>query len=367
MRSEDIHRGLDRRRFLKIGGAGLAGAVLLGTTGGRSLARAGRSLGAEFEAASRRHGVPKDLLLAMGYANTFWEMPPPATTDYEPGDLHGFGAYGVMGLYQNPSKDTLGRAAQLTGLTEEELKNDRAANVSGGAAVLADLQGKIRPDESEAWQEAVAEYGGIDLYARTVYETLREGVTATISTGETLKLPADQSVAAPRTVSTKAARRDYPYAYWRGAYGGNYTNAYREKSYPINRLVVHVVQGSAAAAINWFQDPRANVSAHYVVGRRGGVVQCVRHSDVAWHAGNWYYNTRSIGIEHEGWAGRRQTWTDRMYRASARLAAYCCRRHKIPVDRRHILEHRWVPGTDHYCPGRYFDYERYLRLIRRYK
>ena len=93
----------------------------------------------------------------------------------------------------------------------------------------------------------------------------------------------------------------------------------------------------------------------------------MRHSDVAWHAGNWYYNTRAIGIEHEGWAGSRRTWTRRMYRASARLAAYCCRRHKIPVDHKHILEHRWVPGTDHYCPGRYFDYRRYLRLVRQYK
>lgn len=366
MHSEDVYRGLDRRRFLKLGGAGLAGAVLLGATNQAS-ARTGPKLDTLFEAASKRYGVPKDLLLAIGYTNTLWEMPPPETTAYEPGDLHGFGSYGVMALYQNPSRDTLGRAAELTGLPEEKLKADRAANVMGGTAVLADMQGKNRPDDPAAWQEAVEEYGGIDLYAKDVYETLQEGVKATISTGETLALPERGGIVVPRAVSTKASRRDYPYAYWRGAYGGNYTNAYRERSFPINMIIVHVVQGSGGAAINWFQDRRANVSAHYVVGRRGGVVQCVRHSDVAWHAGNWYYNTRAIGIEHEGWAGSRRTWTKRMYRASARLAAYCCRRHRIPVDRKHILEHRWVPGTDHYCPGRYFDYRRYLRLVRQFK
>lgn len=367
MHSGDIHHGLDRGSFLKLGGAGLAGAVLLGATGGTVLARTGPSLAAEFKAASKRYGVPKDLLLAMGYTNTLWEMPPPGTTDYEPGDLHGFGAYGVMRLYQNPSRNTLGRASGLTGLSEDELKSDRAANVSGGAAVLAEMQGETRPEDPGAWQEAVEEYGGMDLYAQAVYETLGEGVTATISTGEKLRL-SPRDVEVPQAlVAARAGYGDYPRAYWRGAHSSNYTNAYREKSYPINRIVVHVVQGTSASAINWFKNPSANVSAHYVVGSRGGIVQCVHHADVAWHAGNWRFNTRSISIEHEGWAGRRRTWTGRMYRASARLAAYCCKRHNIPVDRKHILGHREVPGSTHYCPGRYFDFARYLRLIRRYR
>ena len=28
----------------------------------------------------------------------------------------------------------------------------------------------------------------------------------------------------------------------------------------------------------------------------------VAEQDIAWHAGNWDYNTRAIGIEHEGYA-----------------------------------------------------------------
>jgi hypothetical protein len=102
---------MDRRDFLRLSGTGLAGAVLLGTAGTRVLARTGPSLKAEFEAAAAKYKVPKELLLAMGYVNTLWEMPPPEASDYVPGDLHGRGAYGIMQLVQNPSQDTLSKAA----------------------------------------------------------------------------------------------------------------------------------------------------------------------------------------------------------------------------------------------------------------
>jgi hypothetical protein len=156
---------MDRRNFLRLGGAGLAGAVLLGTAGGRVLAQSGPSLGEEFRSAATEYGVPRELLLAMGYTNTFWGMPPPTATDFDPGNLHGHGTYGIMALYQNPSRDTLGRAADLTGLSEKEPKNDRAVNVRGGAALLSGMAGTSKPGSLDGWQEAVAEYGGIDLYA----------------------------------------------------------------------------------------------------------------------------------------------------------------------------------------------------------
>ena len=77
MDSEYRFATIDRRDFLRLGGAGLAGAVLLGTAGGRVLAQTDSSLKAQFESAAREHEVPVELLLAMGYYNTLWEMPPP--------------------------------------------------------------------------------------------------------------------------------------------------------------------------------------------------------------------------------------------------------------------------------------------------
>src|SRR5918999_5943342 len=146
----------------------LAGAVLLGTAsaaGGRVLAQTEPSLKAEFEAAATEYKVPKELLLAMGYVNTLWEMPPPEASDYVPGDIHGRGTYGIMQLVQTPWEDTLGRAASLTGISEERLKTERAANIRGGAAVLAGIVGEDKPSELDGWYEAVGEYGGGELYA----------------------------------------------------------------------------------------------------------------------------------------------------------------------------------------------------------
>lgn len=373
MRYENSFEAMNRRDFLRLSGSGLAGTVLLGAVSGRVLARPGPLLRTEMESTAARYRVPEELLLAMGYVNTLWEMPPPGASAYEPGDLHGRGAYGIMQLLQNPSRNTLGKAAQLTGLSREELKNDRAANVRGGAAVLAHLQGKERPEDLNGWRDAVAEYGGTDLYAQEVFETLQDGAHATISTGERLSL-APQDVEVPQLFTIKGANTDYPNAVWRPAYRGNYTNSNRELSYYVNMIIVHVAQGSYSGTINWFQDARANVSAHYVVSKKGGVAQCVQNRDVAWHAGHWGYNTHSIGIEHAGYVGNPRSFTDAMYRSSARLSAYLVKRHRIPLDRRHIIGHHEVPGCPgagggvgcHTDPGRHWDWRRYMNLIRNY-
>src|SRR5829696_4090317 len=196
---------MDRRSFLRLGGTGLAGAVLLGTTAGGVLAQTGSSLKAEFKAAAKKTGVPVELLLAMGYVNTLWEMPPPDASEYHEGDLHGRGAYGIMQLLQNPSRNTLGMAANLTGLSEKKLQNDRAANVWGGGAVLAHIVGKSKPNDLNGWQQAVAEYGDTELYAVEVYETLKAGAALTISTGERLELAPQAGVHVSQVLTTRTS------------------------------------------------------------------------------------------------------------------------------------------------------------------
>jgi hypothetical protein len=266
---------------------------------------------------------------------------------------------------RNPWEDTLGEAARLTGLSEDQLENDRAANIRGGAAVLAGIQGLGKPADLNGWQDAVAEYGGIDLYATEVYETLRSGASATTSTGERVEL-APQDVEVPQTFTAQRRRANYSGAYWRAAHRSNYTNRDRSTK-QINMVIVHVAQGSYSSTISWFKKSVSNVSAHYVVSQKGKVAQCVRDEDIAWHAGNWKFNKKSIGIEHAGYAGNPDTWTYRMYRSSARLSAYLSRRYNIPVNRRHFIGHREVPGVDKTCPGSYFNWDRYLRLVRRYR
>jgi len=95
-------------------------------------------------------------------------------------------------------------------------------------------------------------------------------------------------------------------------------------------IIIHDIEGSYGSAIQVFQRPGFEASAHYVVSYGGDVTQMVREHDIAWHAGNWDYNTRAIGIEHEGFAWTPGLYTTAEYDASARIAASICSRyHRI--------------------------------------
>jgi hypothetical protein len=205
-------RPIDRRAFLRLSGAGLAGVTLFGALHpARAVAQASRSapessLVSEFSDVAEEYDVPMELLMAMGWVNTRWEMPPPEANDYEKGNLHGWGAYGIMALVQNPYSDTLGEASRLTGIPEEELKTSRVANIRGAAALLASSTGPEKPSESPGFFAAVAGRGGApgrdyaavagigggELYAEEIFETLKRGASKTTLSGEQISLPARQ-------------------------------------------------------------------------------------------------------------------------------------------------------------------------------
>lgn len=157
---------------------------------------------------------------------------------------------------------------------------------------------------------------------------------------------------------------DFRGARWVAASDANWRRADRPDDYGIDMVVVHVTQGSFASAVKAFQDPGHRAAAHYIVGKDGRITQMIRELDVAYHAGNRSYNERSVGIEHEGFVDRPEDFTDAMYTASARLTAGICARYGIPVDREHIIGHVEVPGTDHTDPGRHWNWDRYLKLVR---
>ena len=194
---------MSRRHFLRLSGVGVL-TVVFGVAGSEKLfARsdsAYSSLVAEFEEAADEYDVPVSLLLAMGYVNTRWEMPPPEASAYEPGDPQGRGAYGIMQLVRNDDEDTLGEASRLTGLDEEQLKTDRKSNIFGGAALLAEAQGErlgrlgdyfgaVSGKGRRRLFKAVSGIGAGDLYAEQVFDVLRRGTYEKILDGEEIELP----------------------------------------------------------------------------------------------------------------------------------------------------------------------------------
>ncbi|MFI6740956.1 N-acetylmuramoyl-L-alanine amidase, partial [Nonomuraea sp. NPDC050451] len=240
------------------------------------------------------------------------------------------------------------------------------------------LDATARKDAGK-WYQAIAKYSGASspavarLYADTVYEQLAKGVNAKTPAGETVTAPA-RAVTPDRgsyanaddldKPSTLAASTDYPSAAWAPAHSSNYAVSNRPTSDAIDRIVIHVAQGTYAGTIDWFQTgPRPNpTSAHYVVrSSDGAITQTVREKDRAFHAGD--YNRRSVGIEHEGWVENATWFTDTMYRSSAALTRNIADRYGIPKDRTHITGHNEVPGADHTDPGQYWDWTKYMQYV----
>jgi hypothetical protein len=348
------------------------------------------TLAGAFHAASLKYNAPEDLLLAIGWVNTHWEMQQSAD-----------GGFGVMHLVNRTTRDTVKTAATLTGHSEQELELDPAANVDGGSALLVQAQGAARPPTLNGWTAAVTQFGGGSLFAAQVFETLKRGASRSTSLGEHLALashpeatvpptlgrvpaaaanapaattPAATAPAAPAPVNRGA---DYGNASWIPASSANFTVSDRPTFYPVQLIIIHVSQGSYAGTIALFQDPSQQVSAHYVTrSSDGAITQTVREQDVAWHAGNWDYNTRSVGIEHEGFVNDPSWFTDAMYRGSAQLSAFLVVKYGIPIDRNHIIGHNEVPdpnnpgqfgGSGHHTdPGPYWNWNLYMTYVAQY-
>lgn len=342
-------------------------ATVLAATGTPALAATdtGRPLDRAFERAAEEFDVPRDLLAAVGYGETRLDG-----HSGRPSQANGFG---VMHLVSNPAHHTLERAAALTGEPLAALRSDNRANILGGAAVLrgyADTLGLDARDRDDldAWYPAVARYSGTDgpaaaLYADTVYTFLADGLDAVTPGGERITVtgrpvsPHKDGVAAADT-GTRSA--DYPAALWVPADPNNYTTGRTAK---IDKVIIHVTQGSYAGSISWFQDPVSEVSAHYVVRSSDGqITQMVRDADTAYHARS--ANASALGIEHEGFIDDPTWFTDAMYRSSAALTASLCDKYGIPKDRTHIIGHSEAPGNDHTDPGPYWDWNRYMELVK---
>ncbi|MFC9242630.1 peptidoglycan-binding protein [Streptomyces sp. NPDC057136] len=344
--------------------AALTVTALLATGSPATAAPAADPMNRAFAQAAEEYGVPRDLLAAVGYGETHF--------DGHAGRPSQAGGYGVMHLVSNPVNRSLEQAAALTGESAAKLRRDTAANILGGAALLrshADALGLDRAERGDidAWYPAVARYSGARdataaLYADTVYTFLAEGLRTTLPGGERVTVtsrPVSPEKGALAAAGATAMSPDYPPALWVPANSANYTKG---RSATVDKVVVHVTQGSYAGTISWFQNPASEVSAHYVVRSSDGqTTQMVRDSDTAWHARS--ANASSLGIEHEGWVDNPSWFTDPMYRSSAALTKHLCDRYGIPKDRAHIIGHSEAPGNDHTDPGVHWNWDYYMQLV----
>lgn len=123
----------------------------------------------------------------------------------------------------------------------------------------------------------------------------------------------------------------------------------RRSGKAIDYIVIHYTTSrNIEGTISHFKTGTPKVSAHYIVGRDGKLVQMVPDRDCAWHAGTSDMNLRSIGIEHVARAGDKITAAQA--RTSAALIRWLMHSYAIPVA--HVIPHVCIKSTS--CCGDLF-------------
>ena len=107
----------------------------------------------------------------------------------------------------------------------------------------------------------------------------------------------------------------------------------------ISAIVMHATaNGSLQGVIDWFNNPTAQVSAHYTIGKDGTIVQHVRDEHRAWHAGKSEWkgrpdlNSWAIGIEMVNWNNGEDPYPEAQHQAAVNLCAYLCSRYGIKPE-----------------------------------
>jgi len=379
----------------------------------------------DFAAAASEFGVPESVLLGVSYLESRWDFnagTPSTSAGYGPMHLTDLREAGVAGSHhdegsEDPRGDdarpalhpqagpdvppqaglqTVDEAAALTKTDAKTLRTDTKQNIRGGAALLAKYQRDlgISSGNAQDWYGAVARYSGsadataAQTFADEVFDTVKTGMARTTDDGQQVTLAATPGLTpATQQLKTLGLRTDAPpatecpkkvacesvpapYQELPNNDYGNHDLANRPVSQKIDHIVIHDTEGYWDSVLKLAQDP-TYVSWHYTIRSADGLIaQHVPTKDVAWHAGNWYVNAKSIGVEHEGFAAKGTWYTEAMYRSSAKLVGYLARKYGIPLDRAHIIGHDNVPGTIpstikgmHWDPGPYWDWSHYFDLM----
>ncbi|MBK3576071.1 N-acetylmuramoyl-L-alanine amidase [Streptomyces sp. MBT65] len=362
-----------------------------------------------FTDAAREFGVPLPVLMAVSYQESRWDdhdgqyntsggYGPMNLTDVTAAMLSGSSA-GTAGrgdlaeLTSDPALHTLDKAAGLTGTPTARLRTDDRENIRAGAALLAsyerELTGKESADPAD-WYGAVAKYSqssdrrAAQLFADRVFRTVSTGASRTTGDGQHVHLAAQRAVH-PETrqlselklkPAVSATDTECPptvdCTFLAAAASNGQVAGRPDDGVQIKYIVLHDTESSYDAAIKTFQTAGTGDSAHYVMRASDGAVTHMTHTkDIAFHAGNYWFNMHSIGIEHEGYAAHGATWySQAQYQATADLVKYLAAKFDIPLDREHIIGHDNVPGPQdsyitgmHWDPGPYWDWTAFMNMV----
>ena len=337
---------------------------------------------AQFEAAAAEFEVPIDVLKAVGYVESQWQMVE-GEVEFE-GLEPAFGTMALRGA-------SLSRGAELLGVKESELKKDRLLNIRAAAAVLRDRAGEIDRGDLGAWAPAIAQFSGIlepdspaamSYIHQNVYALISNGLVVTDLDGNVIseikpKAGVVPNYKDPNGGPVLAANPDYVGAVFRPSPNIGARPA-TEKG-KVQAVIIHTCEGAYAGCWGWLVQKKAKVSAHYVVKEDGSeITQLVKEADRAFHIGATYDsklnggklanlqgtggNNFTVGIEHAGF-GKQASWNTNLIDQSARLVCDITKRHGIPRDKFHIVGHGQLQPYNRTDPGPNWPWATYFDKI----
>jgi N-acetylmuramoyl-L-alanine amidase len=132
-------------------------------------------------------------------------------------------------------------------------------------------------------------------------------------------------------------------------------------------ILHHTASNSVSADLATLRSPKAQVSAHYLIGNDGKIYQLVDDKMKAWHAGvasirgdtTPSVNHRSIGIEITNDGSGKTPFTESQYKALEQLVPYLAKTYNVPM--KNILGHKDVAPGRKIDPAANFNWERIRR------
>ncbi len=139
----------------------------------------------------------------------------------------------------------------------------------------------------------------------------------------------------------------------------------------IDTIVLHhTASNNGAGDLAHMRNPKAEVSAHYMLDRDGKIYQLVGDSKRAWHAGKGELhgvptdvNSRSIGIEIVNDGSGKTPFTEAQYKSLTQLVGYLKQEYKVPD--KNLVGHKdvAVPKGRKSDPASNFDWARLRKGI----
>ena len=131
-------------------------------------------------------------------------------------------------------------------------------------------------------------------------------------------------------------------------------------------VVCHSMVGSTQAAFGELDNPEREASWHFSVSKSGAVHQHYPLEKSTWHCGSQHWNTRLVGIEHEGGpeGNVSEPLTQAQLAASVALVQWIAEQGRWTPTRdpasRTLHEHNEVGDEPTACPSDRIPWEEYI-------